>query len=161
MKASVRPSFPCFTSSSSPQGKIAMIALLGSAVCYEDEFIVPYLFPSDTVARKEYLTLTLSFTFTSKVMLVTSLASLQYGCTVPTCFSRSVIPIVPHLSAVFSFPLNQTGYFLSNIRLKIFYYCKLKIRFNQTSLLSFLFLLSLCFQKVLRLHNEFLYVDWP
>lgn len=84
-EASVRPSFPCFTSSSSPQGKVAMIALLGSAVCYEDEFIMPYLFPSNTVARKEYLTLTLSFTFTSKVMLVTSLASLLCGCTIPTC----------------------------------------------------------------------------
>lgn len=63
---------PCFTSFSSPQGKIAM----SSAVCYEDDFIVPYLFLSDTVARKDYLTVTLLFTFTSKVMLITSLTSL-------------------------------------------------------------------------------------
>lgn len=49
---------------------------MSSAVCYEDDFIVPYLFLSDTVARKDYLTVTLLFTFTSKVMLITSLTSL-------------------------------------------------------------------------------------
>lgn len=123
------------------------------------------LFLSDTVARKDYLTVTLSFTFTSKVMLRTGLTSplgLEKMVLLLQCASIcSVIPLDQHFSPDVFVSVKQTGYFKAdcNIWSKIFYYycCKLKIKLTKHSFLFFFFFFFL----VLRLHNEFLYVDWP